>query len=161
MTDMKLKVSLLSDSLTGLLALSGGVLIWFLLSHNPAQGMVMDVPGTDGTPSSAGIPLEQVVIGEYFTAYDGVPSTSTASWPGFRGPGRDNFAADALPIDDGILTLWTIPLGEGHAGAAIHGGKAFVLDYDEDEQADALRCFSLADGREIWRRQHRRSSCDS
>ncbi len=31
-------------------------------------------------------------------------------------------------------------------------GRVFVLDYDETRRADLLRCFSLEDGREIWRR---------
>src|SRR5690606_13956545 len=48
--------------------------------------------------------------------------------------------------------LWSAELGEGHAGAAVAGGRVYVLDYDERRQADALRCFSLEDGREIWRR---------
>jgi outer membrane protein assembly factor BamB len=34
----------------------------------------------------------------------------------------------------------------------VANGRAYVLDYDEARQADALRCFSLDDGREIWRR---------
>jgi outer membrane protein assembly factor BamB len=48
--------------------------------------------------------------------------------------------------------LWSVQLGEGHAGAAVANGRVYVLDYDERRQADALRCFSLDDGREIWRR---------
>jgi len=48
--------------------------------------------------------------------------------------------------------LWSVELGEGHAGAAVANGRVYVLDYDEARQADALRCFSLDDGREIWRR---------
>jgi outer membrane protein assembly factor BamB len=47
--------------------------------------------------------------------------------------------------------FWSIELGEGHAGAAVRDGRVFVLDYDRNASADALRCFSLADGREIWR----------
>jgi outer membrane protein assembly factor BamB len=48
-------------------------------------------------------------------------------------------------------TLWTIDVGEGFAGAVIWNGRVFMLDYDQPRQADALRCLSLADGREIWR----------
>ena len=44
--------------------------------------------------------------------------------------------------------LWSIELGEGHAGAAVRDGRVFVLDYDRAASADVLRCFSLADGRE-------------
>jgi outer membrane protein assembly factor BamB len=34
----------------------------------------------------------------------------------------------------------------------VAGGRVYVLDYDETRQADSLRCLSLDDGREIWRR---------
>ena len=42
-------------------------------------------------------------------------------------------------------------MGEGYAGAAIRSGRVYVLDYDQENHADALRCLSLADGQEIWR----------
>ena len=44
-----------------------------------------------------------------------------------------------------------MPLGDGYAAAAVHGGCVYVLDYDVDRSADTLRCLSLDDGREIWR----------
>jgi outer membrane protein assembly factor BamB len=47
--------------------------------------------------------------------------------------------------------LWAIDVGEGYAGAAILNGRVYVMDYDRDKRQDALRCLSLADGREIWR----------
>ena len=42
-------------------------------------------------------------------------------------------------------------MGEGYAGAAILDGRVYVMDYDREHKQDALRCLSLADGREIWR----------
>ena len=42
-------------------------------------------------------------------------------------------------------------LGEGYAGPAVLNGRVYLLDYDATNQADALRCLSLADGQEIWR----------
>jgi outer membrane protein assembly factor BamB len=51
--------------------------------------------------------------------------------------------------------LWAVDLGEGHAGAAVLGGRVYLLDYDERTESDLLRCLSLADGREIWRRWYR------
>ena len=48
--------------------------------------------------------------------------------------------------------MWSVDLGEGHAGPVVDNGRVFVLDYDEALRADMLRCFSLDDGREIWRR---------
>jgi outer membrane protein assembly factor BamB len=43
-------------------------------------------------------------------------------------------------------------LGEGYAGPAVHNGRVYLLDYNERKKADALRCFSLSSGKELWRR---------
>ena len=52
--------------------------------------------------------------------------------------------------------LWSLDLlGEGHAAPAIFHGRVYLLDYDEEIRADALRCFSLNDGKEIWRRWYK------
>jgi len=91
---------------------------------------------------------------------DGRPSTTvTNSWPGFRGPTLNNISPETLPLADrwppgGPPVLWSLDLGDGHAGAAIHLGRLFILDYLEAEARDALRCFSMDDGREIWRRSY-------
>ncbi|HEX72033.1 MAG TPA: hypothetical protein ENN65_01820, partial [Candidatus Hydrogenedentes bacterium] len=45
-------------------------------------------------------------------------------------------------------------LGEGYAGPVVWNGRVYLLDYDEEERADAIRCLSLEDGREIWRRSY-------
>jgi outer membrane protein assembly factor BamB len=71
---------------------------------------------------------------------------------------RDNIAKDSPDLSDlsgpPPKVLWEVSLGEGHAGAAVSGGRVYVLDYLEKEKADALRCFSLADGTELWRRSY-------
>jgi outer membrane protein assembly factor BamB len=51
--------------------------------------------------------------------------------------------------------LWTTDLGEGYAGPVVQDGRVYVLDYDEATRSDALRCFSLDDGREIWRHAYK------
>ena len=77
------------------------------------------------------------------------------SWPWFRGPELDGICRDTTRLarswpEAGPPVLWTVSLGEGYAGAAIHQGRVYVLDYDEQAKADTLRCLSLDDGREIW-----------
>jgi outer membrane protein assembly factor BamB len=37
----------------------------------------------------------------------------------------------------------------------VANGRVYILDYDEEERADILRCFSFDDGREIWRRGYK------
>ena len=86
----------------------------------------------------------------------GAPADLDGSWPQFRGPDRDAKAVydDPLLIDwppDGPPVLWRIPVGEGYAGAAVHAGRVYLVDYDHQKQEDAVRCLSLDDGAEIWR----------
>ncbi len=92
-----------------------------------------------------------------FAASAGTPADISGSWPGFRGAARDNICTDPTPLADvwpegGPPLLWSVELGEGHAGPAVYGGRVYVLDYDEVNHGDVLRCFSLGDGKEIWRR---------
>ena len=86
----------------------------------------------------------------------GVPSTDAGSWPQFRGADRTNIAETREKLlrswpAGGPEALWRIPVGDGHAGAAVHKGRVFLLDYDEQKKEDVVRCLSLADGAEIWR----------
>jgi outer membrane protein assembly factor BamB len=127
-----------------------------LVVHDPVSDLAEHLPGEDGRPANLP-PSEAVAIGRYFQRFDGAPSSIDAAWPGFRGPARDNTSREAIPL--AVPTagwkppiLWSLTLGEGHAGAAVANGRVYVLDYDETRQADALRCLSLDDGREIWRR---------
>lgn len=80
-------------------------------------------------------------------------------WPWFRGPARDNIAStpEQISLDwpaSGPPALWSVAMGEGYAAPAVRNGRVFVLDYDQANQADAIRCFSLATGEEIWRRSY-------
>lgn len=90
------------------------------------------------------------------TTGPGTPGPVTAPWPGFRGPGRDNVVPQSVPLarswpQDGPPVLWSIELGQGHAGPAVRDGRVYLFDYDEENQRDAIRCLSLADAAEIWR----------
>ncbi|MBI3910145.1 MAG: PQQ-like beta-propeller repeat protein [Armatimonadetes bacterium] len=80
-------------------------------------------------------------------------------WPRFRGAKSNNISSEKIPLardwaPQGPKVLWSVNLGEGYAAAAVLAGRVYVLDYDQAAQADTLRCFSLADGREVWRRSY-------
>jgi outer membrane protein assembly factor BamB len=86
----------------------------------------------------------------------GKPAELPGDWPCFRGKQRDNLCTDGVRLarswpSGGPPVLWALDVGEGYAGAAVWSGRVFLLDYDREHQADALRCLSLADGAEIWR----------
>jgi len=144
------------------LALIGGAAIAWWFAGDPAgelhvHGPAMDDP--DGRRAAEVRVRKPVGIGQYFERFDGVAGVIPGRWPHFRGPGYDNIRTNAVPLagrwpTNGPPVLWSIELGEGHAGAAVANGRVYVLDYEEETERDALRCFSLADGREIWRRSY-------
>jgi outer membrane protein assembly factor BamB len=87
------------------------------------------------------------------------PTADRGNWPGFRGPNRDGIVPESVPLAErwpeaGPPVLWTVAVGDGHAGPAVFRGSVVVLDYDETAKADTLVCLSLADGREVWRRSY-------
>jgi outer membrane protein assembly factor BamB len=114
------------------------------------------VPGLDNRPDSVSI-LIDVTIGEFFDLYSSEPVSSQHNWPRFRGNEIDNIVKDPTPLADswpadGPPIVWQHSLGEGHAAPAIYNGRVYILDYDEKEKADVLRCYSLTTGAELWKR---------
>lgn len=132
------------------------LLLYGWLGQNTTAGLEMRTPGLDGRPASARTGDRPVDFANGFQQFDGMPASLPGSWPRFRGPQFDNIARESPPLadswgPDGPPVLWTVSLGEGYAGPVVLDGRVYVLDYLEDSRSDALRCFSLEDGREIWR----------
>ena len=85
----------------------------------------------------------------------GGAAVSGGPWPWFRGPNKDGISPEKLSLANswgsgGPRKLWSVGLGEGYAAGAIRNGRVYLIDYDEAARADNLRCFSLANGSEIW-----------
>ena len=102
--------------------------------------------------AGAGSPFEKANL----VTSDGTAADLPGAWPGFRGPLRDGRSNEDTPLAETWAAgepkaIWSVDAGEGHAGAAVLNGRVYLMDYDRVAQADALRCLSLADGREIWR----------
>lgn len=145
------RAAFIGTAFVGLVFLS-----WWLL-HNPVKDFAENVPGMDNRPPDLVSTGEAVEIGAYFASFDGTPSEVQGSWPRFRGADFDNISKENTALIDGWDEagpdiLWSIELGEGHAGPVVAGGRVYILDYDEEQRADVLRCFSLDNGEEIWRR---------
>jgi len=118
------------------------------------------LPGMDNREAANAGLNEVVDIGAFFERFTTKSTTLQDSWPRFRGPDYDNIKKQGVPLisqfeADNPKIMWSVELGEGHAGASIYKGKVYVLDYDEEVQADMLRCFALTDGQEIWRRWYK------
>lgn len=106
-------------------------------------------PGTSGGSASAGLSFAKKPAA--FVAAPGL-------WPWFRGPERDNIGAGGGMAFDwgnsGPPVLWSAQVGEGYAAPAVRNGRVYLLDYDQAGQADAIRCFALSTGEELWRRSY-------
>lgn len=138
----------------GLLVLGVLVLGGWLL-HRSGKPLSLRVPGTDASPGIAAIAnTNPVFLGE-LTRGDGQPATNSAAWPQFRGPARDGIAGETKLARNwdaaGPKQLWSVAVGDGYAGPAIANGRVYLMDYDVEHRRDALRCLSLADGRDTWR----------
>ncbi len=142
---------------TILLASIGAVILLVWLLNDPTAQFTEFHPGLDNAPanrSSSG----SVTIGSFFAAFAGEPSTTIqGAWPRFRGADYDNISKERINLADrwpesGPNRLWAVDLGEGHSGPVVQDGRVYVLDYDEENRRDVLRCFSLDNGAEIWQR---------
>lgn len=146
----------LETVIISIVILIGTVVFSYWFFHNPVKNLTVNVPGMDQRPLKNAGSREAITIGEKFKEYTTYTSTLTGKWPRFRGADIDNINKEKIKLIDswagGPKILWKVELGDGHAGAAVYNGKVFIIDYDERKKADALRCFSLETGTEIWRR---------
>jgi len=133
------------------------IIMWWHF-YTPRENLTIQSPGADNRPAGTARNTNDVVIGEFFMKYDDISTNLTGKWAGFRGgfstnitetPAKINTSGEDYPV------LWSVEAGEGYAGAVIYNGRVYFLDYDEQLSSDALRCFSLETGKELWRRWYR------
>jgi outer membrane protein assembly factor BamB len=136
------------------------VLFFWWLLKDPTNEFTESIPGADNRGADS-IQLSMPVnIGENFQQFGNSSSGLKAEWTNFRGADYDNIVKNSVPLKnswtgDQPEILWSVELGEGHAGPAIYQGKVYLMDYDEQQREDALRCFALEDGKELWRRSYK------
>ncbi|MBW6534692.1 MAG: PQQ-like beta-propeller repeat protein [Mariniphaga sp.] len=147
--DSKQIIKIVSYSL-GIISL---VFFFWWLNANPTRDFEILEEGADNR--GAGLEAQEVEIGEYFEQFATGYTELSETWPRFRGEDFDNISKSPVKLidnfgNDSPRILWTKELGEGHSGAAIYEGLVYILDYNEEERADILRCYSLLDGKEMW-----------
>jgi len=81
-------------------------------------------------------------------------NASAQDWPQFTGPERNSTSPQknlqrSWP-ESGPEVLWTTEIGKGYGGPVVKGGKAYLLDRD-DEYGDYMRCFDMETGEELWK----------
>jgi len=147
----------IADIIPMVFAVAGVVgLMYLWLSADAAVGLKERLPGEDNRPANILGDSDAIKIAGTLTKSDGVPADLPGAWPRFRGPNGDGISPEKVSLnrqwpEGGPRVLWSIDVGEGYAGPAVLGGKVYLLDYDQTNQADVVQCLSLADGREIWR----------
>ena len=146
--------------IVGFLVLAAmATLVWWI-GTNPVRSLAIRLPGADNRAGRGDSAVEIVRIGAMFTRFASSIPDLEESWPRFRGPDLDNICKSDTRLKSSFGgnapgILWSVDLGEGHAGPAIYKGAVYLLDYDEEKRADMLRCFSLTTGEEQWRRWYR------
>ncbi len=145
--------------LPGLLAAGGIALVWFWVQEFMTYTVLPREPGAD-RPVAVGT-VEVGRSADWLTeplleSFAAAPQDRKGDWPCFRGPNYNGVSPEDVKLlrqlpAGGLKKLWQLNLGEGYAGPAVWKGMVYVLDYDAARQADAVRCFRLSDGQEIWR----------
>lgn len=135
------------------------ILLFLWMFRDPTGKFVESLPGADNRGKDSVMAGPPVNIGEKFQSFATSTSSLKGTWTRFRGADYDNIVKNSVPLKNSWTgnepeIKWSVDLGEGHAGAAIYEGKVYVMDYDEATRSDALRCFSLEDGTELWRRSY-------
>ncbi len=145
-------------SVTAITSAVGLALLFWWITTDPVDHLSESIPGLDNRPAEIAGSSETVIFDAYFELFDGIPADNlSGSWPRFRGSYFDNISREETEIPDswgetGPPIVWSKDLGEGFAAPVVTNGRVYLLDYDEEKKMDMLRCFSLADGNEIWRR---------
>ena len=138
------------------LVIVGSVSMCLWLSGDAGEELEVRLPRADGRGEVLGGDSEPNKIAGELVKFDGVPADLAGAWPRFRGADLDGIGKEAVTpartwSEQGPDVLWSIELGEGYASAAVLAGRVYIIDYDHEKDADAIRCLSLADAKEIWR----------
>ena len=80
-------------------------------------------------------------------------AAAVAEWPQLGGAHMDSISpetglAGKWP-EKGPKVVWRVPLNKGFGGAAVKGGKVYLMGR-EARKRDILRCLELATGKELW-----------
>lgn len=155
---MRQKRTVRAITVLAVLLYTGIIIGWHL--YTPRENLTIQAPGADNRPEGSARKADDVLIGEFFMRYedDNIPSSLTGKWNSFRGQQSNNIISTSEAVRtsaEEYPVLWSVETGEGHAAPVIYNGRVYFLDYNEQLSSDALRCFSLTTGQELWRRWYR------
>lgn len=80
-----------------------------------------------------------------------LPVIALASWPQWRGPGRDSLiTGNPWPGKlSGITPLWRADLGEGYPGPIVSADRVFVAE-TKGAKEEVVRCLDRKTGKQLW-----------
>ena len=88
-----------------------------------------------------------------FVLFVCMSNVSAQDWPQYLGPHRNSYSDQKGLLrtwpQTGPEVLWSANVGIGYGGPVVKDGKIYLLDRD-DKVGDNLRCFDLANGKELW-----------
>ena len=151
-----MKSFLITRLIPAFLGALGIFLIFIWLKSDLTTEFTLRLPGEDGSRQNVSTETEPIEIKGQLIKFEGTEANLPGAWPRFRGSNFDGVSSQEMSLatrwpEQGPPLLWSIDVGEGHAGAAILAGRVYVLDYDRENKSDVIRCLSLADGKDIWR----------
>jgi len=138
--------------------LIGAVAVAMWLTAGTGRELAPRLPGA-GRVGATGQAVPGKVVSE-LKLFDGRAADIRGSWAGFRGPGGQNVSDDMTVLARswpaaGPPVLWSLKVGEGHAGCAVLNGRIYLQDYDATRRRELIRCLSLADAGDIWQYGYR------
>lgn len=147
---------LLTVALPLMVGISGLAAVFVWVVALPTPELEPRVPGLDKPVGVTTAAVRKTALSGHLITLDGRPSSIPGEWPRFRGPNLDAIWQDSEVTlarswpPEGPRRLWSIPVGEGYAAAAIKDGRVYIIDYDREKEEDVIRCLSLDDGRDLW-----------
>ena len=125
MTKRTINIILSSVGVLGFVAL-----LWWM-NTDPTREFTVNLEGADNRGEGNAF-VQEVNIGEHFEEYAADYKELSESWTNFRGADYDNISKSPVKLLDkfpaeGPKILWSVELGEGHSGAAIYKGLAYVM----------------------------------
>ncbi len=79
--------------------------------------------------------------------------SAQTDWPQWLGPAGTGISSEAMPDITSLKIAWQKEIGVGYAGIATADGRAYTMGHD-GKANETLFCFSLADGKKIWKQSY-------